>query len=93
MPCGLESIRLPTRYRILRGGADDEQEQVEEIKMDKKGRVLDFKRKKGKGNVNEVKGAAGFSEVEDENSKLISAILTGVNRALPFAKIDAKDVG
>ncbi|KAF5366355.1 hypothetical protein D9757_011459 [Collybiopsis confluens] len=76
------------------GGVDDndDQEQVEEVKVDKKGRVLDYKRKKGKSNVNEIKGAAGFSEVEDENSKLISAILTGVNRALPFAKIDAKDV-
>ena len=38
-------------------------------------------------------GAAGFSEVEDVLSKLISAILTGVNRALPFAKIDAGDSG
>jgi ribosome biogenesis protein MAK21 len=41
----------------------------------------------------EVKGAAGFMEVEDSNSRLMSAILTGVNRALPFAKIDAGDAG
>lgn len=39
----------------------------------------------------EVKGDAGFAELEDSNSKLISAILTGVNRALPFAKLDAGD--
>ncbi|KAF8197362.1 CBF/Mak21 family-domain-containing protein [Pholiota molesta] len=48
---------------------------------------------KGKGKQTEVKGAAGFTEVEDSNSKLISAILAGVNRALPFAKIDANDAG
>ncbi|OBZ73206.1 Uncharacterized protein C4F10.09c [Grifola frondosa] len=33
--------------------------------------------------------AAGFTEIEDASSRLISAILTGVNRALPFAKVDA----
>jgi ribosome biogenesis protein MAK21 len=45
--------------------------------------------KKQKGR--EVKGDAGFTEFEDSNSKLISAVLTGVNRALPFAKLDADD--
>ena len=45
------------------------------------------KKQKGK----EVKGDAGFAELEDSNSKLISAVLTGVNRALPFAKLDAED--
>lgn len=76
-------------------GAVDGAEEETEIKMDKRGRVFEGKRKKGKGKskADEVKGAAGFAEVEDENSKLISAILTGVNRAIPFAKIDAKDVG
>lgn len=44
-------------------------------------------KKKGK----EVKGDAGFTELEDSNSKMISAVLTGVNRALPFAKVDADD--
>ena len=39
----------------------------------------------------EVKGDAGFTELEDSSSKLISAVLTGVNRALPFAKLDADD--
>ncbi len=29
----------------------------------------------------------GFTEVEDVHSKTISAILTGINRALPFAKL------
>ncbi|KAG6888162.1 hypothetical protein C0995_010173 [Termitomyces sp. Mi166 len=65
-----------------------------EIKKDKKGRVkVRDSKKKGKGKVTEVKGAAGFTEVEDAHSRLISAILTGVNRALPFAKIDAGDSG
>lgn len=50
-------------------------------------------RAKGKAKAKEVKGDAGFAEVEDEHSKLISAILTGVNRALPFAKISSADVG
>ncbi|KAH7920324.1 CBF-domain-containing protein [Leucogyrophana mollusca] len=47
------------------------------------------KRKAGK----EVVGDAGFAEVEDAQSKLVSAILTGVNRALPYAKLSASDVG
>ncbi|KAF5378151.1 hypothetical protein D9615_007633 [Tricholomella constricta] len=68
----------------------------EEVITDKKGRVkirnVKGKKGKGKGRVTEVKGAAGFAEVEDAHSRLISAILTGVNRALPFAKIDSGDV-
>jgi ribosome biogenesis protein MAK21 len=74
-------------------GAKDEEKGAEEVKMDKGGRILEAKRKgKGKGKQMEIKGAAGFTEIEDSNSKLISAILTGVNRALPFAKIEASDV-
>ncbi|KAJ7677224.1 CBF/Mak21 family-domain-containing protein [Mycena rosella] len=66
-----------------------------EVKTDKGGRVRDGGKGKGKGKgkTTEIKGAAGFAEVEDAHSKLISAILTGVNRALPFAKIEAGDVG
>ncbi|KAI0919766.1 hypothetical protein AcV5_001742 [Taiwanofungus camphoratus] len=44
---------------------------------------------KGKGRSKEVRGAAGFAEVEDTSSRLVSAVLTGVNRALPFAKVTA----
>ncbi|KAH9848222.1 CBF/Mak21 family-domain-containing protein [Lenzites betulinus] len=44
-------------------------------------------RDKKKRKVKEVKGAAGFAEVEDSSSRLIGAILTGVNRALPFAQM------
>jgi ribosome biogenesis protein MAK21 len=80
------------------GGEHEEFEQVDDkekkdIKVDKRGRVRDKGKGKGKGKAVEVKGAAGFTEVEDVHSKLISAILTGVNRALPFAKIDAGDIG
>lgn len=46
------------------------------------------KGKKGKEN----RGEAGFVEVEDSESKITSAILTGVNRALPYAKLDVGDV-
>ena len=38
--------------------------------------------RKGKGKAVDLE----FHEVPDSNSKLVSAILTGVNRALPFAK-------
>ena len=74
-------------------GAEDAASQ-EDVKTDKKGRVMDGRKGKMKGKRKmEVKGAAGFTEIEDSNSKLISAILTGVNRALPFAKLDAGDAG
>ena len=50
---------------------------------------------KGKGNTAQKdrkgKGKAvdlGFQEVPDAQSKLVSAILTGINRALPFAKME-----
>lgn len=76
---------------------DQETEQADDkrkdVRVDRRGRVRDKGKAKGKGTKAEVKGAAGFVEVEDVHSKLISAILTGVNRALPFAKIDAVDRG
>jgi ribosome biogenesis protein MAK21 len=51
-------------------------------------------RKKGpqKGRSKEVRGAAGFMEVQDENAKLLGAILTGINRALPYAQFGGEDV-
>jgi ribosome biogenesis protein MAK21 len=65
------------------------------FKTDKGGRIKDGGKgknnRKGKGNFKEIKGAAGFTEVEDAHSRLISAILTGVNRALPFAKVETQD--
>ncbi|KAK0466300.1 CBF/Mak21 family-domain-containing protein [Desarmillaria tabescens] len=81
------------------GGADHDDPEEKEVVKDKSGRLIDGKRGKGKlkgkgkgkGKMAEIRGAAGFTEVEDANSKLISAILTGVNRALPFAKMDVGD--
>ncbi|KAK0208967.1 CBF/Mak21 family-domain-containing protein [Desarmillaria ectypa] len=76
-------------------GADHDDPEEKEVVKDKSGRLIDGKRGKGKlkgkGKMAEIRGAAGFTEVEDANSKLISAILTGVNRALPFAKMNVGD--
>ncbi|KAK0199068.1 CBF/Mak21 family-domain-containing protein [Armillaria mellea] len=80
-------------------GTDHDDAEEKEAKKDKSGRLIDGKRGKGKfkvkgkgkGKMAEIRGAAGFTEAEDANSKLISAILTGVNRALPFAKMDVSD--
>lgn len=67
----------------------------EDVKLDAKGRILEKRRKPktkgGKPKDGEVKGAAGFVEIEDANSRLISAILTGVNRAVPFAKLGSEE--
>lgn len=88
---------------LLGEGADVVEDEVDpkgdskskEFKTDKGGRIRDNGKgknyRKGNGKFKEVKGAAGFTEVEDAHSKLISAILTGVNRALPFAKVEAGD--
>ncbi|KAF6756527.1 CBF-domain-containing protein [Ephemerocybe angulata] len=75
---------------------EDEDNDTHEVKVDAKGRIRGGndkdKGKKGKkGGETEYRGAAGFVEVEDSNSKLVSAILTGVNRALPFAKLHTAD--
>ncbi len=72
---------------------NQDEEAEKEVRKDKKGRIFsDDKKRKGK-HTKQVQGAAGFMEVEDSQSKMISAILTGINRALPFAKITSEDVG
>jgi ribosome biogenesis protein MAK21 len=70
------------------GDRPDDVEHVEDGRKDARKRGG-----KGKDRKGETKGAAGFMEVESANSRLISAILTGINRALPFAKIEAGDAG
>ena len=72
--------------------SDDEGLAQTKDKKDRKGKGKDTpkprdKKKKQK----EVKGEAGFAEVEDSSSRLIGAILTGVNRALPFAQMHLSD--
>jgi len=79
----------------VRGADDDGTSEKDGGKRKRKGEEegrKGYAKTKGKAKAKEVKGAAGFAEVEDEHSKLISAILTGVNRALPFAKISSADV-
>ncbi|KAK2465032.1 hypothetical protein APHAL10511_003108 [Amanita phalloides] len=84
-------------FKEVLGESNDEKNEKEDkdeksVKLDKSGRVIDGGRKgiKKKGK-KQFKGAAGFAEVEDVNAKLLSATLTGVNRALPFAKVDGTD--
>ncbi|KZP12424.1 hypothetical protein FIBSPDRAFT_898186 [Athelia psychrophila] len=43
-----------------------------------------YKKGKGKHGKKETRGATGFAEVEDAHSRLVSAILTSVNRVLPL---------
>ena len=68
--------------------ADDATPAVEELK-DKR----DEKPKpKKKGTSKEVRGEAGFCEVQDSNARLLGAILTGVNRAMPYARFGGSDL-
>ncbi|KAI0050110.1 CBF-domain-containing protein [Auriscalpium vulgare] len=75
--------------------ADDKADEPEEMSA-KDGKSRDKGRtprpKDAKGKAKEVLGAAGFAEVQDESSRLVSAILTGVNRAVPFARFGGQDV-
>lgn len=76
-------------------GHDDDAD----VKVDSKGRILSKRSKPGKAKRSgkdgsddkEVKGAGGFVEIEDAQSRLISAVLTGVNRAVPFAKLGSEE--
>ena len=38
-----------------------------------------------------MRGAAGFAEVEDENAKLLGAIPTDIDRALPYAQFGGQN--
>lgn len=76
---------------ILGDGKGKEEEDTPKVEVaeaadaDAKGK--DHKGKgawKGKGKKSDVKE----DEVEDSDAKMIAAVLSGVNRALPFAKID-----
>lgn len=89
-------------FKELLGQASETTDK-EKVEADDKGgqdRGKD-KKTKGKGKEGKDTGKAnskgkakeeGFAEVEDANSRLISAILTGVNRALPFTKLGLENV-
>ncbi len=49
------------------------------------------KPKPKKGTGAELRGAAGFSDVHDPNASLFSALLTGGNRAMPYARFGGAD--
>ncbi|KZT30311.1 CBF-domain-containing protein [Neolentinus lepideus HHB14362 ss-1] len=76
------------------GGGDEDGEKGE--KEDAEGEKGKHKYKGGKGNGKGGKGKesdmGGFAEMEDANSKLVSQVLTGVNRALPYAHLGLSDV-
>ena len=76
---------------ILGQDGADFSDVTEDVPKAKQARDGSSKGKSKKQKGKEVKGDAGFTELEDANSKMISAVLTGVNRALPFAKLDADD--
>jgi ribosome biogenesis protein MAK21 len=71
--------------------ADDVTPTKEELK-DKGKDKINRRKEPPKGRSKEVRGAAGFTEVQDENAKLLGAILTGINRALPYAQFGGEDV-
>jgi ribosome biogenesis protein MAK21 len=70
---------------------DDVSPTKEELKDKGKEQII-RKKKPQKGKSKELRGAAGFMEVQDENAKLLGAILTGINRALPYAQFGGEDV-
>jgi len=72
--------------------ADDDATSTKE-KLEDKGKKQILKKngpRKGKGK--EIRGAAGFVEVQDANAKLLGAILTGISRALPYAQFGGGDM-
>ncbi|KAH9041614.1 CBF-domain-containing protein [Lactarius pseudohatsudake] len=68
---------------------DDPTPAVEELKDKRKEKD---KRPKPKKTGKEVRGAAGFCEMQDSNARLLGAILTGVNRAVPYARFGGTDL-
>ncbi len=71
--------------------ADDPTSAVEELKDKRKEKDKKPKPKK-KVTGKEVRGAAGFCEMQDSNARLLGAILTGVNRAIPYARFGGADL-
>lgn len=72
--------------------ADDDATSTKEKLKDKGKEPIIKKKRPRKGNSKEVRGAAGFAEVQDANAKLLGAILTGTSRALPYAQFGGGDM-
>lgn len=85
---GAKNEKKPAPKRDI---LDDDEASAEKGKGVKRGRDGRERRPrgpvKGKGKAPEIP-TDGFTEVEDSDSRTISAILSGVNRAMPFAKPD-----
>ena len=68
--------------------ADDVVEELKDERNEKDKRT----KPKNKATRKEVRGAAGFSEMHDSDARLLGAILTGVNRAMPYARFGGADL-
>lgn len=74
--------------RLLKITEDDESKEKEKEKDDEKENEKDPKKKKNRKQLErEKKDAQKQAELDDYKSKMIAAILTGVNRAFHFATI------
>jgi ribosome biogenesis protein MAK21 len=71
---------------------DDDATSTKEKIKDKGKEAILKKNGPRKGKRKEVRGAAGFAEVQDANAKLLGAILTGISRACPYAQFGGGDV-
>jgi ribosome biogenesis protein MAK21 len=75
---------LPGKEHTIEGASHDKTEKVNSDRGKN--------RRSNKTNGQGAADSSTFAEIEDSNSRHISAILTGVNRALPFAELSATDV-
>jgi ribosome biogenesis protein MAK21 len=81
-------------FEVFRGILGDGKEQDKEEKLAEKAKADEAAQNEREGkayrNKAKGKGKGGPAEdvVEDEDAKMIAAVLTGVNRAVPFAKIE-----
>jgi len=70
--------------KLLRGGASKQEDKKTGSKK---------KKRKVKGAPKRRRGAVNWDELnqqeEEVNSKILSAVLTGVNRAFPFSKVES----
>jgi len=70
--------------KLLRGGASPQEDKKVGSKK---------KKRKVKGGPKRRRGAVNWDELnqqeEEVNSKILSAVLTGVNRAFPFSKVES----